>query len=838
MLKCILACIAKFWKHVLELGLTLWVLRAPVTSMLFGFLILGLAPQAQDLLIDVAAGPWWYVAIFLFVTFFVWAATAHYAARLLVVTDARYLAAVDGPDAGFLIWLQKWAPRIVGSLAFVAMAMATHRSWLNVPTVEAKDVTSGAERNLILLGIVLAAAFALYWSYTAARSRLWRSKPVIWAERLASLVLEPIARRLPPALTLGGPAGARTSSNLGPVILILLFFCFTILPFLWPFRFAEWFPRALAVPFVLAGWTPLAVYASGVGRQLRVPIITLAFIGAWTLSYFTGDGYVVRNFSAPLSAVQLAERSKPGAQKKAEAATAAPANALDRGLGLKAAIDLWKQANACERNTADCPRPIVVAASGGASRAGFFTASVLGKLLDAKARLPGSEEKGPEGVRNRIFAISSVSGSSVGAVTTVAALAASDGRWPCKAKPHSLWHGREVKGWRDCLEVLTSGDYLTPVFAGLVFRDTLRFLGGPDRAALLEQSWERQFADSVETTDGAPKLLTCIGSLECPFLTLRPTVEGEKVNWLPLLLLNGASVSTGQRIVTTVLDPQFEVSAGRDCPLELARSQDSSQSKRNNCPILDHAYDFHWLMKNDSVRKGARGNGSGLDVRLSTAAHNSARFPIISPPGEVRDHEDDLVDRIVDGGYFENFGAQTAVELVRAMLAIDAGLAPFILVISNDPGIPLPDDVQAPDTAEASFLTDLSGPVNAIMNGRNARGTLAVDGVERALQAVLTPECGSYNSAHIRVWPEFIKVRKSWLPWKGREYVEKIRPLSFSWWSSIPVQVRLHEQTEFVDKKGKGHDNVLALKDTLAALEKPPTDCRGTGTVMRALQRR
>ena len=53
-----------------------------------------------------------------------------------------------------------------------------------------------------------------------------------------------------------------------------------------------------------------------------------------------------------------------------------------------------------------------------------------------------------------------------------------------------------------------------------------------------------------------------------------------------------------------------------------------------------------------------------------------------------------LVDRIVDGGYFENFGAQTAVELARAMITIDPELAPFVLIVSNDPGIPLPDDVQ------------------------------------------------------------------------------------------------------------------------------------------------
>ena len=45
------------------------------------------------------------------------------------------------------------------------------------------------------------------------------------------------------------------------------------------------------------------------------------------------------------------------------------------------------------------------------------------------------------------------------------------------------------------------------------------------------------------------------------------------------------------------------------------------------------------------------------DVRLSTAAHNSARFPLISPPGSICNQDQAIVDRIVDGGYFENYGA-------------------------------------------------------------------------------------------------------------------------------------------------------------------------------------
>jgi hypothetical protein len=75
----------------------------------------------------------------------------------------------------------------------------------------------------------------------------------------------------------------------------------------------------------------------------------------------------------------------------------------------------------------------------------------------------------------------------------------------------------------------------------------------------------------------------------------------------------------------------------------------------------------------------------GDDVRLSTAAHNSARFPFISPPGSIRNHDQMIIDRIVDGGYFENYGALGAKELALAVHAVEPQLKPLVIVMSNDP---------------------------------------------------------------------------------------------------------------------------------------------------------
>jgi len=811
---------ARLWNCVLDVGLTLWVVRAIVVAMLFGFAILGLAPQAQDLLVDVATRPWWYTILLLMSVFFIWAMPTHYAARLLVETDARYLLRGLRRKSAFFDALRREAPRVLGLLPFVAMLISVARSWNNVPAVDPPSVTTEAKHALVVLGVWVAASGLAFWFYMVARHRVGASALLRRPRRMADAVTAWVADRLPRALVLGRHAGGlnHKEPDSGPVYLLCMFFLFTFLPFLMPVRFAEWFPRAIAVPFVLAGWTPLAAYASGVGRYLRVPIISLALLGSAVLTYALGDNYSVRliNVQRHIKEVVSAQSGKSDGYNLAQ-----EKSTPEQRLKLDDAVRLWQRANGCELNAAQCPRPIIIAASGGASRAGFYTASVIGKLVDKADGLP------PQEFRKRLFAISSVSGSSVGAVMTVAALAASEGEQPCNRDGFWLRYDPTVKDWRSCLEALTSGDFLTPVFAGLVFRDTLRFLGGlasagsgwrwSDRASLIEQSWERHFAASLQKP--AAPAPGCLRNLDCPFLTLRPHEAADHVVWLPLLLLNGTSVSTGQRIVTSTIDPWYWPRKA-SCP----RTPDDGDPKK--CPVLDHAYDFHWL-----ISSGAKPQQSGAvqptdelnDVRLSTAAHSSARFPLISPPGEVRDQANNVADRIVDGGYFENFGAQTALEVATAIRAVEPGLVPFVLIISNDPEIPTDDVLKTPDAADGSFLTDVSAPASTIMNTRAARGTLALDAVANVLGDELNDQCAP-NAAHVRVWPEY----------EGGAGA-KVRPLSFSWWLSKPVQQRLNQQTEFIDPQHA--DNQKALAVLAGALAPKSAGCAGKVEVSPTLRK-
>src|SRR5205085_11343852 len=110
---------------------------------------------------------------------------------------------------------------------------------------------------------------------------------------------------------------------------------------------------------------------------------------------------------------------------------------------------------------------------------------------------------------------------------------------------------------------------------------------------------------------------------ECPFLSLRPH-EG---HWIPLLVLNGTSETTGGRILTTSLTMTYTPQG--KCPTAIGRV---------DCPLFAEADSFHDLLKTQvaagrwtdwlgfAERYFLRGS-QGDDVRLSTAAHNSARFP-------------------------------------------------------------------------------------------------------------------------------------------------------------------------------------------------------------------
>lgn len=278
------------------------------------------------------------------------------------------------------------------------------------------------------------------------------------------------------------------------------------------------------------------------------------------------------------------------------------------------------------------PAPlIIVATSGGGIRAAYWTANVLGTLQDKYPRL-----------HEDLFAISSVSGGSIGAAVfeTLLVDARKSGN---NLVPDCTLEGKKP-GFATCGREVLSGDFLAPTLMSMLYPDVMqRFLPVaflPDRASALEQSWEAGW------NKVGPK-----GRFAMPFSafwTRKPTDLA-----LPALFLNSTSTVRGQRIMTSTVK-----------------------------------FDSGLREATDLLQMGPQDRR--LNLRVSSAANNSARFPYVGPTGK---YQADPQDGVVDGGYFDNFGAVTAQELViQLQRMIDENKTKpgrptgiVVIQISNDP---------------------------------------------------------------------------------------------------------------------------------------------------------
>jgi hypothetical protein len=286
-------------------------------------------------------------------------------------------------------------------------------------------------------------------------------------------------------------------------------------------------------------------------------------------------------------------------------------------------------------------RPVIVAISGGATRAGLWGAAVVDQVLRAQ------QPDGPA-----LFAISSVSGGSLGAAAAMTLL--SQQKQPCKATGLGPLRpaGQQT--------VPLAGDALGPLLGGWLLDDIPRAAFEP-LAAALRWAANRQpnGGDSAEAIEqGFTDLWEDVrppGVLDWdqPFLSLFYDQIGAYRVGMPLWFANGTDATTGNRVITTPI---------------LA-----TQDNKALWPFRG-ARDFHALMKSD--------------VRIATAINNTARFPYLEPFGEMLPADGGKqTGSLVDGGHFENEGLQTALELAEWLAKqsrADRPVAPIIVQATGD----------------------------------------------------------------------------------------------------------------------------------------------------------
>ncbi|MGN6419576.1 MAG: hypothetical protein ACTHMC_18895 [Pseudobacter sp.] len=332
-----------------------------------------------------------------------------------------------------------------------------------------------------------------------------------------------------------------------------------------------------------------------------------------------------------------------------------------------------------------------VLANGGASRSGYWTASVLGKLEDTTQGRPSQFSK-------HLFCLSGTSGGGVGVATFFSLL---DERKKLDSNLSVSYLSAARKFLKQDFLTFTLSHMLGPDYLKYIFHINNRTL--PDRAGALEQTLEKEteFKEALKPDMARPMSeLLSIGDTSCP---------------LPVLCINTTRMQDGNPGVVTNI-------------------RMSKQIFNNRVDVLEALNDT-------------------LDMRLSTASILGARFPYISPAGRIdqvipahqRVNQNDsmLIHYFVDGGYFDNSGAGVVQEMIRAILihasiSTDsvfrkrvAKLELTILHITNSPtGVaalntvpPLKNDLLSPlltimgaydmqttvnDKRLENFLTDLS----------------------------------------------------------------------------------------------------------------------------------
>jgi hypothetical protein len=769
-----------FWR----VSRILWVCRVPAVSAIGGGLLLWQVEQARDLFADTGLSVLKWIGFFALL--FVWAWLVHATARRALqiddwVPEAHRPGGLSNDDRvrlrGEFLYYAIWIPRLLGLLVFVFVALALRDTRANLmPAAGLEQADLALSRLSMQLWFTLAVA-VIYAFGVIFRQRV--------RTRLTGSADGPLLTGAWSVFVLNKTWDNRReilASRVNRVLIVMacVITAVFVVALIWPVFLTDWVPRAVFLPVLLGGGLLLFGEIAALSHRYTTPLLLCFFVLGGVMNYLLPHYNDVQWVA-----------SAPRSTETHHQTTIADA------------IKRWKVDNGCPDEGCKV-RPIVVAAAGGASRAGFFTATIVGALMDAARQADAT--KGPNDIRNQIFALSTVSGSSVGAVMMRAAWmdAIERGRAdtpPCRDENVTAWFGNDkassspkkaaTGSWRDCFQQLMVGDFLSPVFVGIAFRDIFPignvFTGtnwSVDRAGLLEQSFERWYAqvvgEPVSDCNGSEKgkddtgLCRRVGHLWTDLIL--------KSDWVPLLFINGTSVSTGRRILVS------------DVRIDCLQDPDKG--------FLEISYDYTELRTASRQTEGCanvdHGADDTLDLRLSSTALMSARFPIISPQGVIRhnDKSGEIVDSVVDGGYFENDGLATAADIVRELKS--ARLNPIVIQIGNDPvdlALPIPGhgvDARPPiaTSQERTLFDEYTSIGRALYATRSGhedghldylRQTLGSEPIRIGLHEITVPAPNSLSQPQ-PLCRSPVGQRTS------------MKTVSMSWWLSQPVQAYLDAQ--------------------------------------------
>ncbi|WP_210180963.1 patatin-like phospholipase family protein [Bradyrhizobium valentinum] len=431
----------------------------------------------------------------------------------------------------------------------------------------------------------------------------------------------------------------------------------------WRTNFAWLFGPAALAYGAIGCIVPVTSYLIWKTRSQKIPVIMLGGL-AFVLFSLLNDNHKVRSIDVPIQTV-----NRPTVEQ---------------------ALRRWEQGRSSNEPL------VLVATAGGASRAAYWTGTVL-RALDDRSNGQFSDH---------VFAISSVSGGALGAIGYAAWLA--DRPLDSESSPAA------AKARLNFVQTFFGQDYLGPAVGALLFPDLIqRFLPAPlfpDRAASLEEAFELGWQQSATRCTEQPCPKSTRLADEYTQIWSKSRLHEDSGRWVPIVLANGTHVETGKRIITA--------------PVRIDTS------------VFEDTYDFYQL--------------APAQIRASTAVLNSARFTVVSPPGRLM-RGDVITGRIIDGGYFENGGMETVYDLARYLQRAMQPKRPIIIVeILNDDTMSSEDlrrhnenaavPIEPPPTSEwpSPLLLEATSIIGGLYHTRSARAVLGAKRISDATASGLS----------------------------------------------------------------------------------------------------
>jgi hypothetical protein len=541
----------------------------------------------------------WGQPLFFLLGSFLWTFSGWYWARLM------YYVRLDDalPNESWVHWTQTWLPRFIGLSAILGLAWALYCAAAPYP-----NSSQGPVRVLIVYALASLIGAIVFLAFTLTRHELSRriAKPLS-RYRLTATFSRSLGRmQSDKQQRYGNKSACEALRASWPILGFTLAVAIGLLIFfaIIPEHFA---PVVGSTPILLlaaAGWIAFGSAVDLFGMRSHFPVFTMLLILAFLFSSWF-DSHSVRVID---NARTQAWEDRPQ---------------------VAMAMREWQKRQLLRplsRRHDKYPLFIVVA-EGGGIRSAYWTVTVLGTIQD---RYPCFADQ--------LFAVSGVSGGSLGAAVFTALLA--DQRY---GTPNFRCGGDAPPMMVRAQKILEE-DFLAPAIAATLYQDLIQRLAPsaiphPDwaRASIvaraLNGSWERAWYRHTGNTRFAE-----------PFDTLW---RSNQDFWLPALFFNSTWAETGKRLVVSNL--------------------------RLVSDDFNDIEDAHRFFGRHALPLSVAVNPVGA----------------LTKDGKVYGH-------IVDGGYFDNSGATTALEIIKTIDQFSAkrgnsndsfwsNVEPVVIHISNKP---------------------------------------------------------------------------------------------------------------------------------------------------------